>query len=130
VLVYPVTDYHTPPTRSYIDNRSGYSLTRAAMIRFWDDYLANGNDATDPHACPLRAPSLAGLPPALVVTAGFDPLRDEGEAYARRLSDAGVDTTQWRYDGLIHGFFRMGSSCATAQTALLRTAAWIRNAQR
>ncbi|MFT4066884.1 alpha/beta hydrolase [Paraburkholderia sp.] len=130
VLVYPVTDYHTPPTRSYLDNQSGYSLTRAAMIRFWDDYLASGNDATNPHACPLRAPSLAGLPLALVVTAGYDPLRDEGEAYARRLSDAGVETTLWRYDGLIHGFFRMGSACATAREALLRTAGWIRDAQR
>lgn len=125
VLVYPVTDYHTPPTRSYIDNQSGYSLTRAAMIRFWDDYLANGRDAANPHCCPLRAPSLAELPRALVVTAEFDPLRDEGEAYANRLFDAGVRTTLWRHDGLIHGFFRMGLVCAKAHEGLLRTAAWI-----
>jgi acetyl esterase len=128
VLVYPVTDYHTPPTRSYIDNQSGYSLTRAAMIRFWDDYLANRRDAASPHCCPLRAPSLAGLPRTLVVTAEFDPLRDEGEAYANRLFDAGVRTTLWRYDGLIHGFFRMGPACAKAREGLLRTAAWIGDA--
>jgi acetyl esterase len=128
VLVYPVTNYHTPPTRSYIDNQSGYSLTRAAMIRFWDDYLANARDAADPHACPLRARSLAGLPRTLVVTAEFDPLRDEGEAYANRLFDAGVRTTHWRHDGLIHGFFRMGLACAKAHEGLLRTAAWIGDA--
>jgi acetyl esterase len=125
VLVYPVTDYHTPPTRSYIDKQSGYSLTRAAMIRFWDDYLANRRDADNPHCCPLRAPSLVDLPRALVVTAEFDPLRDEGEAYANRLTEAGVRTDLWRYDGLIHGFLRMGPACAKAREGLLRTAAWI-----
>jgi acetyl esterase len=130
VLVYPVTDYHTPPTRSYIDNQAGYSLTRAAMIRFWQDYLANERDAAHPHACPLRAVSLSGSPPALVVTAEFDPLRDEGEAYAHRLLDAGVPVTLWRYDGLIHGFFRMGLACARAQEGVLRSAAWIRDAMR
>ncbi|MDR5878683.1 alpha/beta hydrolase [Caballeronia sp. LZ032] len=130
VLVYPVTGYHTPPTPSYLDNQSGYSLTRAAMIRFWADYLADEMDAADPHACPLRATSLAGVPRALVVTAEFDPLRDEGEAYARRLSEAGVATTLWRHDGLIHGFLRMGAVCARAQQALLDIAAWIHEAQR
>lgn len=128
VLVYPVTDYHTPPTRSYIENQSGYSLTRAAMIRFWNDYLANERDIVNSHCCPLRAPSLADVPRALVVTAEFDPLRDEGEAYANRLFDAGVRTTLWRYDGLIHGFLRMGPACAKAREALLRTAAWIGDA--
>ncbi|MFD1559527.1 alpha/beta hydrolase [Paraburkholderia silviterrae] len=127
-LVYPVTDYHTPPTRSYIDNQSGYSLTRAAMIRFWNEYVANERGTRHLHACPLRAASLAGLPRTLVVTAEFDPLRDEGEAYANRLFDAGVPVTLWRYDGLIHGFFRMGLVCAKAKEGLLRSAAWIRDA--
>ncbi|MGQ7937573.1 alpha/beta hydrolase [Paraburkholderia sp. D1E] len=130
VLVYPVTDYHTPPTRSYIDNQTGYSLTRAAMIRFWRDYLLDEHDAAHPHASPLRAVSLSGLPPALVVTAEFDPLRDEGEAYAHRLLDAGVPVTLRRYDGLIHGFFRMGLACARAQEGVLRSAAWIRDAMK
>ncbi|BAO91887.1 alpha/beta hydrolase [Caballeronia cordobensis] len=128
VLVYPVTGYHTPPTRSYIDNQSGYSLTRAAMIRFWRDYLVDERDSAHVHACPLLASSLTGLPPALVVTAEFDPLRDEGEAYAHRLLDAGVPVTLWRYEGLIHGFFRMGLACAKAREGLLRAAQWIRSA--
>jgi acetyl esterase len=126
ILVYPVTGYHTPPTRSYIDNQAGYSLTRPAMIRFWRDYLAGEHDSTHVHACPLLALSLANLPPALVVTAEFDPLRDEGEAYAHRLVDAGVPVTLWRYEGLIHGFFRMGLVCAKAKEGLLRSAQWIR----
>jgi acetyl esterase len=125
VLVYPVTDYHTPPTRSYIDNQSGYSLTRAAMIRFWNEYVANEGDTQHPHACPLRAASLAGLPRALVITAEFDPLRDEGEAYGKRLIDAGIDVTLCRFDGMIHGFFRMGLASTKAKEGLLRAAAWI-----
>jgi len=128
VLVYPVTDYHTPPTRSYLENAEGYSLTRAAMIRFWADYLHdahNAQDALHPHASPLRAASLAGLPPALVLTAEYDPLRDEGEKYAHRLLDAGVPVTLWRHAGLIHGFFRMGLASVRAREALARTAAWI-----
>jgi acetyl esterase len=125
VLIYPVTAYHTPPTRSYIENQSGYSLTRAAMIRFWSDYLTDERETRHPHACPLRANSLARLPRTLIVTAEFDPLRDEGEAYANRLFDAGVPVMHWRYDGMIHGFFRMGLVCAKAKEGLLRTAAWI-----
>lgn len=125
VLVYPVVDYHTPPTRSYIENQSGYSLTRAAMIRFWDAYLQHADDATHPHAAPLRAGDFAGLPQALVLSAEFDPLRDEGEAYAHRLLDAGVPVTLWRHAGLIHGFIRMAALSAQARSALVRTGAWI-----
>ncbi|MFT3819293.1 MAG: alpha/beta hydrolase [Rubrivivax sp.] len=125
VLVYPVTDYHTPPTRSYLDNAQGYSLTRPAMIRFWRDYLAGEEQAAHPHASVLRAPSLRGLPPALVLTAEFDPLRDEGEAYAHRLLDDGVPVTLWREPGLIHGFFRMAMVSARARQVLERTAAWL-----
>lgn len=125
VLVYPVTDYHTPPTESYIQNQAGYSLTRAAMIRFWDDYLADAGDAAHPHAAPLRASDLEGLPLALVLSAEFDPLRDEGEAYAHRMLDAGVPVTLWRHPGLIHGFFRMAAVSTQARAALARTGAWI-----
>ncbi|MCR4471859.1 MULTISPECIES: alpha/beta hydrolase [unclassified Burkholderia] len=127
-LIYPVTDYHTPANKSYIENQSGYSLTRAAMIRFWSEYLADAQEARHPYACPLRAPSLEGLPPALVVTAEFDPLRDEGEAYADRVCNAGVPVTRWRYDGMIHGFFRMSAACARAKEAVNRSAAWIGDA--
>lgn len=128
VLLYPVTDYHTPPTRSYLDNAAGYSLTRPAMVRFWRDYLDSEEQARHPHASVLRADSLSELPPALVVTAEFDPLRDEGEAYAHRLLDAGVPVTLWREAGLIHGFMRMAMASKKSMAVLVRTTAWIREA--
>lgn len=124
-LIYPVTDYHTPATGSYIENGTGYSLTRAAMIRFWGDYLEKAEHALHPHASPLRAPDLSRLPPTLVQTAEFDPLRDEGEAFAHRLLDAGVTVTLWREAGLIHGFARMGLASAAAKRASARCAQWI-----
>jgi acetyl esterase len=109
VLVYPVTDA-TCSSPSHAENGSGYLLTNAGMRWFWDHYLGDrGADAgDDPLASPLCAPDLSGLPPAVVLTAEFDPLRDEGEAYARRLADAGVDVSCTRYDGMLHGFFGMG----------------------
>ena len=104
VLIYPVTD-HGVDTASYADNAEGYLLTRDSMVWFWGHYLNSEADGADLKASPLRAADLAGLPPALVVTAEFDPLRDEGEAYAKRLKEAGVPVTQIRYEGQIHGFF-------------------------
>jgi len=109
LLLFPVT----APARgtafaSYADNADGYLLTRGAMEWFWDHYLSDPAQATDPYAAPLHAEDLSGLPPALVATAEFDPLRDEGRAYAERLADAGVAVTSTTYDGLIHDFFLMG----------------------
>jgi acetyl esterase len=105
LLLYPVTDadFDTP---SYLANADGYLLTRAGMMWFWDHYLPDVGRRFDPDAAPLRADALAGLPPAVVVTAEFDPLRDEGEAYAQRLAGAGVAVRTCSYDGLIHGFLR------------------------
>ena len=82
-------------------------LARDAMRWYWDAYLASDADAENPYAAPMKAGNLAGQPQALVITAEYDPLRDEGEAYGRRLQEAGVDTTISRYDGMIHGFFGM-----------------------
>ncbi|HEX2480577.1 MAG TPA: alpha/beta hydrolase, partial [Methylomirabilota bacterium] len=117
VLIYPVTD-HDLNTQSYIENATGYVLTREGMRWFWDHYLVRESQGREPHASPLRAPSLAGLPSALVITAECDPLRDEGEAYADRLRDAGVPVTVTRYAGMFHGFVRMTSMLDKARTAL------------
>jgi acetyl esterase len=104
LLVYPVTDYDFS-TPSYTENASGYLLTKDSMEWFWGHYVNSPEDARHPHASPMQTADLSALPPALVLTAEYDPLRDEGEAYAKRLIEAGVDVTAKRYDGQIHGFF-------------------------
>ena len=105
-LVYPVTN-HDFSTPSYTENAEGYLLTRQAMDWFWSHYLGPEGDGSDWRTSPLRAESLAGLPPAHILTMEFDPLRDEGEAYAARLREAGVPVVLSRYDGAIHGSFTM-----------------------
>lgn len=105
-LIYPVTD-HDFTTSSYAENAEGYFLSRDMMEWFWHHYLEDQEHGADPMASPLRADDLAGLPPATVVTAEYDPLRDEGEAYGKRLEEAGVSTVCIRYDGVIHGFVSM-----------------------
>ena len=102
VLEIPVTDL-TMGQPSVRENGSGYMLTREGMAQYVGYYLARPEDARHPYASPLLAPDLSGLPPALVLTAEFDPLRDEGEAYAQRLAAAGVTTTLRRWPGHIHG---------------------------
>jgi acetyl esterase len=121
LLVYPVTCGRMD-TPSYRDNAEGYLLTRDAMAWFWDHYVPHAADREQPYAAPLRAADLGGLPPALVLTAEYDPLRDEGETYAKRLGEAGVPTTLRRYDGQIHGFFTMGALIERARTAVAETA--------
>lgn len=106
LLVYPVTDYGLD-TPSYHDNAEGYLLQRDTMRWFWSHYLRTPADGNDWRASPMRAPDHSGLPPALVITAEYDPLRDEGEAYAERMREAGVHVTLHRYDGMIHGFMFM-----------------------
>ncbi len=88
------------------------------MEWFWDHYVPEPARREEPYASPLRAKDLAGLPPAFVLTAEYDPLRDEGEAYAERLQRAGVPTRLKRYDGAIHGFFSMGLLAQVARTAV------------
>ena len=102
VVEIPVTDM-TASFPSITENGTGYMLTKDAMEMFGSFYLDDPADATNPYASPYFADDLTGLPPALVVTAEFDPLRDEGEAYARRLQEAGVPTELVRMDGHFHG---------------------------
>lgn len=106
VLVYPGTN-HGFDTESYRENRRGYFLSKAEMQWFWELYLPDEIHGMNPCASPLRARDLSGLPPATVITAEFDPLRDDGIAYADRLSDAGVDVSHHHYDGAMHGFLNM-----------------------
>ncbi len=108
LLLYPVVDADMT-RQSYVDNAEGYLLETKTMHWFWDYYCPDETKRQDPLASPLRAANHANLPPALVVTAEFDPLRDEGELYAATLKAAGTEAQAVRYDGLIHDFF------ATAQ---------------
>ncbi|MBM11988.1 MAG: lipase [Chloroflexi bacterium] len=126
LLVYPVADRDFG-TVSYTDNAEGYSLTKVTMQYYWDQYI-DAEHATNPYAVPMQANDLAGQPPALVITAEFDPLRDEGEAYAKRLREAGVETTATRYDGMIHGFFNMGAAVDKGRQAVDEASAALRNA--
>ena len=98
------------------------------MEWYCDQYLDNKDDATNPYAAPLQAKDLVGQPRALVITAEFDPLCDEGEAYAKRLIEAGVETTATRYDGMIHGFFSMGAVVDKGQMAVDEASEALRSA--
>jgi acetyl esterase/lipase len=109
ILTYPVIQ-RGGNFASMEENREGYLLTAAGMDWFWDQYLARDEDATNPLASPIMADSLAGLPPALIMTAEFDPLRDEGESYGHALEEAGVPVTMQRFDGLIHGVYWMSGA--------------------
>jgi acetyl esterase len=110
ILIYPViAPARDSMFRSYIENGDGYMLTRRAMEWFWDHYLDNEADGLHPYASPLQAESLAGLPRALVITAEFDPLRDEGTTYANCLREAGSEAEILHYPGAIHGFFVMSA---------------------
>jgi acetyl esterase/lipase len=127
LLVYPVTnhDYGTP---SYTSNGDGYLLTQDMMKWFWDHYLPSAEHGRNPLASPLLADDLAGLPRAVVYTAEFDPLRDEGEAYAARLKEAGVPVAQQRFDGQIHAFFQMLGVFPAAREAIDAAASELRSA--
>ena len=127
VLTYPVTDV-AAESPSYAEFADGFMLTRESMRWFIAHYLRGTDDALDWRVSPLRAASLAGVAPALVVTAGFDPLRDEGEAYARRLREAGVRVDTICYGGMIHGFVPMGRLIETGNRAVAHAAASLRQA--
>jgi acetyl esterase len=127
LLVYPNTDQLADDqSMRAADDR--FLFNRHSVDWYRQHYLANPGDAAHPLASPLRAESLAGLPPALLITAEYDPLRDQGEAYARRLADEGVPVELSRYPGMAHGFFTMigtlGASRAAIAQAASRLRAW------
>ncbi|GHO90553.1 acetylhydrolase [Reticulibacter mediterranei] len=128
-LIYPVTDYYKPGTPSYQENAEGYFLTRDDMIWFWDHYMSS-EEARHPYASPLRAESLHSLPPAMVITAEFDPLRDEGEQYATRLRETGISVVSIRYPGQMHLFMNMAGAIDQGKRALADVSTGLRFAFR
>jgi acetyl esterase len=121
VLVYPVIDAACDAP-SYTENAEGYFLTAPGMHWFWAHYLGPDGDGAHQNASPIRAGDLSGLPPTVVITAEYDPLRDEGEAYAEALQAAGVPVVARRYDGMIHGFVSMPMLFPEADDAVARIA--------
>ncbi len=117
VLIYPQTDF-TFSSLSHQEYSSGYLLERDSIEWYKKQYLPKGLDPTDPRISPLFAKDFSSLPPALVITAEFDPMRDEGEIYAQKLKSAGVPTTLKRYNGMVHGFFQMGGLLDDARLAI------------
>jgi acetyl esterase len=117
VLIYPMIDA-TCAMPAYTEYAAGYGPGAEDMRRGWQLYLPEGSDPRDPLASPLHAPDVTGLPPALVLTAEYDTLRDEGEAYAHKLQLAGVPVTLTRYGGMIHGFFTMPGAIRAAGRAV------------
>jgi acetyl esterase len=127
LLVYPATDMAADsPSHSLF--AEGYLLTRDGIRWYTGQYLRGPADIADWRASPIRAPDLSRLPPALVLTAGFDPLRDEGKAYADRLAAAGVSVRYHDYEGMLHGFFNMGGVLDQAHGAHDEAAAALRHA--
>jgi acetyl esterase len=116
LLVYPATNYNFD-TASYLENATGYGLTRDSMIWFWEHYLPDPQSGLQPYASPLLA-NLEGLPAAFVITAEYDPLRDEGEAYAKRLQDSGIETLYKCYPGMTHMFFTNSHMLDTGKEAI------------
>ncbi len=127
VLIYPATDL-AADRESHMKFAEGYMLTREAILWFAGNYLRGSDDVADWRASPLRARDLAGVAPAYVITAGFDPLIDEGKAYADRLHEAGVPVTYECFEGMIHGFVTMGGMIAAAHHAIYRAATGLKQA--
>ncbi|APA01490.1 alpha/beta hydrolase [Bacillus velezensis] len=129
LLFYPVTDASFD-TESYQQFATGYFLRKDAMMWFWDQYTTNSNERAEITASPLRATAeqLQGLPPALIITAEADVLRDEGEAYANKLREAGVPVTAVRFQGIIHDFVMLNALAKTeaARGAIDLAATWLR----
>ncbi len=126
LLIYPVTQLGAPDTPSMRENAKGYFLEKDAMDWFTKLYAPDKAHRSDPRLSPLKAADLSGLPPAYVITAGFDPLRDEGRDYADKLDAAGVSVTYVNYPGMVHGFFSMRGLIPKAREAVAAAAAALR----
>lgn len=127
LLIYPVTDADMA-TDSYTTHAASGLLSADGMVWFWDHYAPENPQRNDPRASPAKAADLAGLPPAMVITAEYDPLCDEGEAYGRALQAAGVPVVMRRWDGMPHGFFAMASLLPCGQPAVDEACAALRQA--
>ncbi|MBX3438352.1 MAG: alpha/beta hydrolase [Planctomycetaceae bacterium] len=127
ILIYPITD-HAFDRPSYHENAVGYQLTTDSMRWFWNQYLDAPSQGAHPWASPIQAVDHTRLPPTLMVTAGYDPLRDEGIDYAARLSAAGVPVTHIHYPDMIHGFFRRLDAFDRASELVRAIADWISTA--
>jgi acetyl esterase len=128
LLAYPTTDALPDTMPSLVQNSEGYGLTSQDIAWFRGHYLNDLSEAGNPHASPLRAADLRGLPPALIQTAEYDPLRDEGERYGERLREAGVPTAVSRRGGMIHGFLFFPGLVGAADAALDEACSWLRGA--
>ena len=126
LLIYPVAQLGAPDTPSMRENAKGYFLEKEGMDWFTRLYAPDKDHRNDPRLSPLRCTDLSGLPPAYVITAGFDPLRDEGKAYADCLDRAGVPVTYVNYPGMVHGFFSMRGFIPKAREAIAAAAAAMR----
>jgi acetyl esterase len=126
ILLYPATTY-LEPMASRAENGSGYFLTAEDLVWFVKNYVENELDAYNPLAFPLSARDLSNLPPAFVLTNGFDPLRDEGIAYADRLREAGVSVEHTNYDSMIHGFLNMEGIVDRAHDGIDEISAYLRD---
>ncbi|WP_236004056.1 alpha/beta hydrolase [Nonomuraea antri] len=126
VLICPVFGHPGDGRASYADCAEGYGMTAGVMWWFFEQYAADPADLGNPYLLPLRAEDLSGLPPALVMTAEYDVLRDEGEEYAKRLAEAGVPTELTRYDGQIHGFFGLYTSLPAAPRSHAQVSGFLR----
>ncbi|MEU6539689.1 alpha/beta hydrolase [Streptomyces sp. NPDC047000] len=127
LLVYPNTD-HRSDTPSLRENTDPYLFNATSVAWYWNHYLATEEDGLNPLASPLRAADHSGLPPALVITAEYDPIRDQGEEYAHRLRAAGVPVELTRYEGMAHGFFAMAGTLPAGRRAVEQAAAFLRRA--
>ena len=128
VLIYPVTDHHSVQRPSYAERGGGCGLTREGMMWFWDLYLVDPSHGAHPHASPIRAESLAHLPPAYIVTGEYDLLRDEGKDYATKLQAAGVPVDLVHYDDMNHGFLNWVGLIDRSGQAMDGICAWLRKA--